>query len=166
MHAGHHARTPSYSGIEGIIFYVSHLFVDIDILIYILDITMHSPPKEHIPAYGSSRSTGGTFRGRAVGNTFNIADVRQVWGDVNCSDGEPIKGKIYLYISDLNPAVVDISQSSFVVNVYDTAKCQTVQDLMKRGSRDYSPIRSKLLIYIGCFIDILDIRACISSVHS
>jgi hypothetical protein len=112
---------------------------------------MYSPPKELIPAYGSSRSTGGTFRGRAVGNTFNIADVGQVWGDNDRPDGEPTKGKIYLYISDLNPALVDISQSSFIANVYDTAKCQTVQDLMKRGSRDYSPIRSKLFIYILLF---------------
>jgi hypothetical protein len=102
---------------------------------------MHSPPKEPIPAYGSSRSTGGSLRGHAVGNTFNIADADQVWGGFNSLDGEPTKGKIYLYISDLNPAVVDISQSSFIVNVYDIAKCQTIQDLMKRGSRDYSPIR-------------------------
>lgn len=104
---------------------------------------MHSPPKDSIPAYGSSRSTGGHLRGHAIGNTFNIADAGQVWGDINFSDGEPTKGKIYLYISDENPAIVDISQSSFVANVYDTAKCQTVQDLVKRGSRDYSPIRSK-----------------------
>ena len=101
---------------------------------------MYSPPKEPIPAYGSSRSTGGFLRGCALGNTFNIADAEQVWGEVNQSD-EPVKGKIYLYISDLNPAVVDISQSSFIANVYDIAKCQTVQDVMKRGSRDYSPIR-------------------------
>ena len=113
--------------------------------LYVLDVVMSSPPKELIPVLGSSRSTGGTLRGRAAGNTFNIADVGQVFGD---SDGEPTKGKIYLYISDLNPSVVDISQSSFIVNIYDTAKCQTVQDLVKRGSRDYSPICSKLLLYI------------------
>jgi len=109
---------------------------------------MHSPPKDLIPAYGSSRTTGGTLRGRAVGNTFNIADVGQVWSDYNYPDEEPTKGKIYLYISDQNPAAVDIVQSSFIANVYDTGKCQTVQDLVKRGSRDYSPIRSKSYIYI------------------
>jgi hypothetical protein len=108
-----------------------------------LDVLMHSPPKEPIPAYGSSRSTGGSARGRALGNIFNIADAGEVWSDFNYPDGEPTKGKIYLYISDLNPAIVDIPESSFIVNVYDTAKCRTVQDVMKRGSRDYSPIRSK-----------------------
>ena len=122
MQAGHQSRTPSYSGNT-------------------LDIKMHSPPKDPIPAYGSSRSAGGSLRGRAVGNTFNIADAEQVWSDVNRLDVEPTKGKIYIYISDLNPAVVDIAKSSFIANVYDIAKCQTVQDLMKRGSRDYSPIR-------------------------
>ena len=128
---------------------------------------MHSPPKEPIPAYGSSRSTGGTLRGRAVGNTFNIADAGQVWGDVNCLDGEPTKGKIFVYISDLNPVVVDISQSSFMANVYDIAKCQTVQDLVKRGSHDYSPIRSKLYICMMClfFINNLHVRACLPLVH-
>ena len=68
--------------------------------LYVLDVVMSSPPKELIPAHGSSRSTRGTLRGHAAGNTFNIADVGQVFGD---SDGEPTKGKIYLYISDLNP---------------------------------------------------------------
>ena len=74
-----------------------------------LDVVMHSPPKEPIPAYGSSRCfMGGSTRGRAIGNTFDIADAREVWSDFNSPDGEPTKGKIYLYISDLNPAVVDI----------------------------------------------------------
>lgn len=112
---------------------------------------MHSPPKEPIPAHGSSHSTGGVLCGCAVGNAFNIADAKQVWGDINQQDGELTKGKIYLYISDLNPAVVDISQSSFIANVYDTAKCQTVQDLVKRGSCDYSPIHSRLFIFILVF---------------
>lgn len=106
---------------------------------------MHSPPKERIPAHGSFYSTGGIFQGRAVGNTPNIADFGQGWGDF--ADGEPTKGKIYLYISDLDPLVVDIAQPSFIANVYDTAKCQTVQDLMEQGSHDYSPIRSKSFLY-------------------
>ena len=124
------------------VFFFSCVLVDVYINI-MLDVVMHSPPKEPIPAYGSSRSMGGSTRGRAIGNTFDIADAREVWSDFNSPDGEPTKEKIYLYISDLNPAVVDIFQSSFIVNVFDTPKCQTVQDVMKRGSRDYSPICSK-----------------------
>jgi hypothetical protein len=123
----------------------------VDILIYVVDITMHSPPKDSIPAYGSSRSTQGFFRGRASGNMFNMGDVDAVWDDINKyndhPDGERKKGKIHLFISELNPSVVDIAQSAFVATVYDTAKCQTVQDVVKLGSRNYSPIRSKFLFF-------------------
>jgi hypothetical protein len=123
---------------------------------YIIDVTMHSPPKGSIPAYGSSRSTQGVFRGRASGNTFNIGDVEEVWDDINKynnhPDGEPKKGKIHIYVSEQNPSVIDITQSAFVATVYDTAKCRTVQDVMKLGSRNYSPIRSK------CFFFFLNLR--------
>ena len=49
-----------------------------------LDVVMHSPPKEPIAVYGSSYSMGrGSTRGRAIGNTFNIANAREVWSDFN-----------------------------------------------------------------------------------
>jgi hypothetical protein len=146
LSADHHDRshTPSYN--KGIIIFIYCL---IFFLIYVLDITMDSPPKA-VPAYGSSCSTGGVFRGCVSGNTFNIGDAAAVRDDINRynhSDGEPKKGKIYLYISDLNPATVDISQLSFITNVYDTSKCQNIQDVVKRGSRDYSPICSMLFFF-------------------
>ena len=68
---------------------------------------MHSLPKECIPAYGSSRSKGGIFQGCAVSNAPNIADRGQA--SVDDLDGEPTKGKIYLYISNLDPSAVDAS---------------------------------------------------------
>jgi hypothetical protein len=144
-HAGQHYRTPSYPGNEGIFICFYSQFI-IDMLKYTIDVFMDSPPKDSIPAYGSSRSTQGILRGRASGNTFNVGDTEAVWNDINkynnYPDGEPKKGKIYLYISDLNPSTVNIAQSDFVATVYDTMKCQTVQDVMKLGSRNYSPIRS------------------------
>ena len=122
---------------------------------YIIDVTMHSPPKDSIPAYGSSRPTQGVLRGRASGNVFNMGDVNAIWHDINKyddhPDGEIKKGKIYLYISDLNPSVIDITQSDFVATVYDTSKCQTIQDVMRLGSRNYSPIRSKLSFSVVFF---------------
>ena len=42
---------------------------------------MASPGKA-IPAYGSSCSTGCILRGHAQGNTFNMADASNVWGDI------------------------------------------------------------------------------------
>jgi hypothetical protein len=38
---------------------------------------MDSPPKA-VPAYRSSHSTGGVFRGHALGNTFNIGNAAAV----------------------------------------------------------------------------------------
>lgn len=44
------------------VFFFSCVLVDVYINI-MLDVVMHSPPKEPIPAYGSSRSMGGSTRG-------------------------------------------------------------------------------------------------------
>jgi len=107
-------------------------------------------PKESIPAYGSSRSTGGAFRGRAQGNTFNMGDVRDVWDDINLYAEnvaqKPEKGKVHFYISDLNPSEVKMDQSSFSATIHDINKCQTIQSVIERSSRDYSPIRRKSVI--------------------
>ena len=53
------------------IFFYYHLYYNL-IVIIPLDIHMRSPP--HIPAEGSSRSSGGVLRGRAFGNHPNMAD--------------------------------------------------------------------------------------------
>jgi hypothetical protein len=63
--ADRHSRTPSIKG--NFCFSISHLLVGRYILIYMLDITMHSPPKEAIPAFGASRSTGGSLCGHVIG---------------------------------------------------------------------------------------------------
>ena len=103
-------------------------------------------PEKAIPAYGSSHSTGGILRGHAQGNTFNMADAGDVWDDINTySAQKPEKGKIYLYISDLNPQEIDVMQPSFAVTVHNITKYQTIQHVIEHGSRDYSPIRRKLL---------------------
>jgi hypothetical protein len=49
---------------------------------------MRSPPLE-----GSSRTTGGIFRGKAHGNIFNIGDVKDLEDD---SLGHA-KGKVFVY---------------------------------------------------------------------
>ena len=115
----------------------------------IIDVVMLSPPKTKIPAYGSSRSSGGVIRGKAHGNTFNMGDVNAVWDDMNVfSDNpaeKPVPGKIHTYVSDLNPSEIDISQLSFVTKVHDINKCQTIQEIVHHSFEDYSPIRRKLL---------------------
>ena len=122
-------------------------------------------PKVSIPSYGASRSTGGIFRGHAHGNTFNMADASEVWDEINLhADNvveKPEKGKIHFYISNLSPAEVDITQSSFTTTIHDINKCQTIQTLMERGSRDYSPIRRKQFTFI-CHNLLKLYRSCIS----
>ena len=84
-------------------------------------------PKESIPAYGASCSTGGILRGRAHGNTFNMADAADVWDNINSYADNMVekleKGKIHFYISNLSPAEVDITQSSFTTTIHDINKC-------------------------------------------
>lgn len=113
---------------------------------------MYSPPKEKIPGYGSSRSMGGILRSRAQGNTFNMADADAVWDDMNAFPDDPVqkpvKGTIHIYLSDLSPPEVDISKSSFIAKVYDIKKVQTIQAVIQHGSRDYSPLRRKYVLYL------------------
>ncbi|KIM37169.1 hypothetical protein M413DRAFT_42562, partial [Hebeloma cylindrosporum] len=76
------------------------------------DIMMASPEKS-ISAYSSSCSTGDVFQSRAQKNTFNMADADNIWQDINRYTDRaenPEKGKIYLYISNLNLPEVDMTQ--------------------------------------------------------
>ena len=61
-----------------------------------------SPTSINVPAMGSSRSTGGLFRGRAYGNVPNHADF-----DANFATtlelGRPTKGEVCLYVTDQYP---------------------------------------------------------------
>jgi hypothetical protein len=127
---------------------------------------MASPPKGGIPAYGSSRSTGGIFRGKALGNAINIGDANEVWEGMDVfTEGlaqKPTKGKIHFYISNLNPPDVDLTKSSFIANVHDINKCETIQDVIGRGSRDYSPIRHKFAKFSGEYQLITLHRTCLS----
>jgi len=130
---------------------------------------MASPLKGTIPAYGSSRSTGGVFQGRAVGNAINIGDAVEVWEEMDVfREGlaqKPVKGKIHFYISNLNPPDIDITKSSFIANVSDISKCETIQDVIGHGSRDYSPIRRKFTKFSGKYILISLHRTCLSPIQ-
>jgi hypothetical protein len=60
---------------------------------------MASPP----PAlHGSSRTTGGSTRGRATGNVFNFADA----GDENLDTLVLRTGKVHIYNSPVDPIEV------------------------------------------------------------
>jgi hypothetical protein len=93
-----------------------------------------SPSPLDSERYGASRTTGGVFGGRAVGNAPN-------WGDMEV-DGEVRQqtiGKVLLYTSqerDAHPAM--------------TIKHQTTSELpsiLDKLAQKFSPIRSKYIIF-------------------
>ena len=61
-----------------------------------LDVKMASPLISPPHLYGSSRETGGIFRNRVLGNTYNAADFNDVAEDVL----HPIPGKVLVYSSN------------------------------------------------------------------
>lgn len=75
--------------------------------------------------------------------------LMQVMSGVISSDKPAEKGKIYLYISDLNPQEINITQPSFTATVHDINKFQTIQQVIEHGSHDYSPIQHKLFIFFS-----------------
>ena len=126
-------------------------------------------PEVSISAYGLSHSTGGTFRGHAQGNILNIADANDVWEDINqYFDNQPQKaekGKIYLHISDLSPPEIDITQPSFTAIIHNINKFQTIQQVIKHGSHDYSPICHELCIFASHHLSIKLHRSCLPSFY-
>ncbi|KAF8872964.1 hypothetical protein CPB84DRAFT_1854206 [Gymnopilus junonius] len=100
------------------------------------DVKMVSPParsataKEHIPAYGSSRSYGGVLRGRASGNHPNIADVPAAIADFHREPGYAARemGNIH---------------STFSIKVRDIDSFSTIQEVAQWAGRDYSPVHNK-----------------------
>jgi hypothetical protein len=74
-----------------------------------------------LPLMGSSRTSGGIFRGRARGNLPNHADL----STVNHEFEGPVKGEVNLYLTDQYPRNVKFeflrgdSELVVIVNVVD-----------------------------------------------
>ena len=62
------------------------------VILEIQDSKMASPPRE-----GSSRSTGGLLRGKALGNNFNFADYKDVTKEPVLDPSISAKGIVYVY---------------------------------------------------------------------
>lgn len=113
----------------------SYLFIDIDL-------SNLPPPKTPVPANGSSRSTGGILRGRALGNSFNIGDSV----DDAPQEVRPLSnGRIDITIVQQPPSDVVIENPTSHLNV--KSPCfETLGPLLKKVAKSYSPVRSKYLI--------------------
>jgi len=102
----------------------------------ILDVHMNSPPPSQFELQGSSRMTGGIFRGRAYGNNLNQADFAEEEDALI-----PIVGKVYLYITAQDSAEWNLAtMNRQVIKLEVTNSLRAV--LEEIGDR-HSPVRRK-----------------------
>ena len=87
---------------------------------------------ESPPAMGSSRSTGGIFRGRAHGNNLNYADFPKIT-DIPQAGNQEIVFKVFAYIIYADPITVDVIPDSsvchnvsFIVSTVPPLECAMV----------------------------------------
>ena len=105
--------------------------------VFALDIKMASRP---LRLYGSLRETGGIFRNRALGNTYNAADFNDVVDVVDVL--HPIPEKVLVYSSSQDPSNLSIQTmkpSAFVK--HDVTR--SIQPVLRKVAEKYSPIRSE-----------------------
>ena len=106
-----------------------------------------------MPLMGSSRTTGGFIRGRARGNIPKHADFYTV----NNESDVPVKGEIYLYLTDQYPRNVNFEflrgESDLVVMV-NVAK--SMAPILHMVAHKFSVIKSvyNLFIYLFIYADI------------
>jgi hypothetical protein len=124
--------------------FVSSFYYDVFLknclLLLVIDIRMDSPPNSLPPAHGSSRMTGGIFRGHAFGNTLNAADFDDVLDVLH-----PIPGKVLVYSSNQDPAnltVQDMKPTMFVRHDVTSS----IRPVLAKVAEKYSPIQSELYL--------------------
>jgi hypothetical protein len=92
-----------------------------------------------LPLMGSSRTTGGFLRGRARGNIPNHADLPTV----NSSSDVPVKGEVYLYLTDQYPRQVNFDflrgESDLVVKVN---VAESMAPILVTVAHKFPPIKS------------------------
>ena len=109
-----------------------------------LDINLSglAPPEREEPANGSSRSTGGVLRGRALGNTYNIGDSL---GEVPQDIAPLSSGRVNVTIVQQPPSDAVIENATSLLNVRSPCY-DTLGPILKKVAKSYSPVRSKYFI--------------------
>ena len=109
------------------------------LILLVIDIKMNSPPNSPPPPppHGSSRMTGGVFRGRALGNAFNAADF-----DGASEVLHSIPGKVLVYLSDQDPANLTIQNMKPTTFIKHNVT-SSIQPVLAKVAEKYSPVRSE-----------------------
>jgi len=110
---------------------------------------------ESPPAMGSSRSTGGIFRGNAYGNNLNHADFPAIM-DIPLPGNRQVTFKIFAYLIYSDPVMVDVipdpsvhHKVSFTVSTVPPLDCTLV--LKKIADRlDAVTCKFEYIYYIYC----------------
>ena len=100
---------------------------------------MDSPPTSQPHPHGSSRMTGGIFRGHALGNALNTADFNDALDVLH-----PILGKVLVYSSNQDPAnlsIQDMKHSAFIKHNVTPS----IKPIPTKVAEKYSPVLSELL---------------------
>lgn len=117
-----------------------------------LDISLANPaipslaPEEAVqPSMGSSRITGGIFRGHAQGNVLNHADISAM--SMSLDFNTPVKGEVFLYLTDQYPRHINFDllkgESELVVIVKVVGSMAPILNMV---ARKFSVIQSKCLL--------------------
>ena len=115
-------------------------FLHSELNCYYLDVSMKSPPvSPRHNLQGSSRTTGGIIRGRALGNAYNHADTSDLRLELDLSLAIP--GKVYLYdvIADSSSFDLATVKPSRILKI-DASP--TLAPVLTKLARKYSPVRS------------------------
>jgi hypothetical protein len=87
------------------------------------------------------------LRGKAIGNVVNMADLEE---DMVTFDHEslakPLMGKISLYVSDLNPNLLNINEMKPAMST-KTAVHDSIKPILDTIAKRYSPIKSKCVFH-------------------
>ena len=124
------------------VIFFGHFVILFDMFIFLIpDINLSKlrPPNIQVPANGSSRSSGATSRGRALGITPNMGDP---FDDLQQEVRPLSRGRINLTIVDQPPGNVVIENPTSLLKVLSPCY-ETFAPLMKKVAKSYSPVRSK-----------------------
>jgi len=130
--------TPKKVVDQGMLILFCYYYLFNCIIIFNLDVHMQSPPHTPLMLYGSSRITGGSLRGRALGNVLNAADL----GDISEDIFHPLPGKVFVYYSTGDPAnltIQNMKPTTFIKHDVTSS----IQAVLAKVADKYSPIRSK-----------------------
>ena len=122
---------------SNVMYFITILFY----LLLFLDIDLANLPhlERQPPANGSSCSTGGILRGRALGNAPNIGDP---FDDVQ-QDVKPLsRGRVNVTIVQHPPGDLVIENPTSHLKVMSPCY-ETLGPLLKKVAKSYSPVRSK-----------------------